>query len=353
MPTITPFGVLIGVAIGIVGSLVAYLLVVFWTHLRPVEQLRNRLRKRALRRRIEQDYLSLFAKKRDRGGLIAYYYRDEDAYKKTKFGAPFELLQDNRTQLQAFRAFLIPPLDNGRAGLIRQQSEAESLVSQTADEWERYYKAIGAQSDAQKKMHGSVISKRIVFFDRFLLDFVIRDTQRAIERSQITDDGSLSYPTTVGGLGKFAQYAFRTAYHLITIHRYNRPFNDAVETIFIDKSEIQSNHYYDFGYYDFDGVRLVYMPHFLKSKTKTMVGDKVLLDSNSLQQQYIQEFIDDFEHVYGLYDSAEEQMILDDDLGPVETRNRLVKLSAQSFEDYYYKPVVEILRQLGWSPPAD
>lgn len=320
-----------------------------WTKANPYNRIREWHRHRSLTSRIKKEYLGVFKAKKAGNGNTVYYFRDRDSYRKTAFGAPFELLNDQDIQLRKLRAFLIPPLDNGRAGL---EKTSESLVVQTAEAWKHYFDAIGKKAKEAQGVSAQAIAQRIIFFDKFLLDFFLNDEKWAVECSGVSTDGHLSMPSNASGLGRFAQYAIRTAYHLITIHRYNRPYAGAVETRFIDKSVVQSNQYYDFGLYDFSGVTLVYMPHFLKTKEKTMVGDKVLVGDSSHQREAIREFEDDFNELWRLCEenkSTETRLMSDPDAGNA-ARQELATLSSSSFERLYYNPLLERLLKLGWIP---
>lgn len=350
-------GVIEGIIYGVVASIIAILFTSMWLGVAPHKKLADRFISARLRTRIRKDYLGEFeAKKSGAWGSILYYFRNDQTYPKTAFGAPFALLSDPAVELREFKAFLIPPLDNGRAKVTKEplSTGMESLVAGISITWQEYFDAIGTKAKSARSENKQTIARRIVFIDKNLIDYVIADSENAIKLSGISKDGNLSIPIEIDDLGKFSQYAFRAAYHLLSIHRFNNTYIHDVETIYVDKSMVQSNQYYDFGLYNFSGARLVYMPHYLKDKTKTMVGDKVILDESRTQRELISEFESDFIILWERCKQVlreEERIRTDGDGWQASGRKFLQAHSASFFHEVYYVPLNKIFHdELYWKP---
>lgn len=330
-----------GFVLGVIASLVAAGIYAVWAGINPYQKFQDSRRSARLYDRIRTEYLADFRKKKSGlTGRTDYYFRSQEDYPETGFGAPFALLQEPQVELREFKGFLIPPLDNGR-------HDTNSLVEGIAPSWSEYFLALGKKALASPNSN----AQRIVLFDKYLVDFVVGDTEKAIEYSEVSTDGLLSMPKSVGDVGRFAQYAVKAAFHIAEIYRFNEAFKENVRTYYVDKTNVRSNQYYDFGLYDFAGTKLVYMPHYMKDSIKTVVGDQVFL---GMRSESIQEFHSDFDD---LWRKCEEQKIVErqsqDDAESIEAKRASASMfSSESFHQTYYENLVQIFQtDLGWKPP--
>jgi hypothetical protein len=282
-----------------------------------------------------------------------YYFRDEQTFLRSKFGAPLDFLKDSAVELLEFKAFLILPLDRtGQSEVDRSASNAP-LHAEIDQRWKDYFDAMGDKAEIAASRENRAVAQRIVFFDKSLLDYVLLDTDNAIRESGISMDGQLTIPTDVSPTRKAAQYSIRMAYHLLTIHGFNLAYKKYVETIYMDKSIVRSNQYYDFGLFNFSGAKLVYMPHYLKSTTKIMVGDQVILSENRSQLELINEFERDFQDVLKRCSPhlKEETRLRSNSIHISTARKYLRAYTAEFFGQIYYEPLLKVfINRLKWKP---
>jgi hypothetical protein len=349
---------ILGITVGVIGSVIAAIIYASWTGSTPLKKLKELIFQKIREEKIKKRYLGEFDKGRLPGSRTSlYYYRDflrKNKSSSAQFGAPFELLEDDAIELRKLRAFLIPPLDNGRRNKVDDINNITniSLAADINIKWHEYFQAIGRKARLSRRSNNNkAIARRIVFLDKSLIEFIFSDMDAVIAESQISTDGKLIIPKNITALGILAQYSIKMAIHLMTIHQFSLMFAEDVETMYMDKSIVRSNQYYDFGLYDFSGVKLVYMPQYLKSRDKKIVGDRVYISESRRQRQLIREFEQDFDELWKVCEEEASQgnVVKYGNGTEVNKRKSLTVYTVEDFQEMYFMPLCNFFSlHLNW-----
>ena len=270
----------------------------------PAKRVKRFLKTRECIKEFKTIYIKdeFLPKQRSKFGPVLHYVREGKKFSRSS-RLPFEYFAKKHTPIESFKAFLIPPLDNGHGN----QRESSSQVGEINKGWFDYFNGIGAKMDEISPHAKEHPGRRIIFFEKFFLDLFLSNPSFVVERSGINNDGTLSAknsPREADPIAQFFRNVIHTIYHIVTIHHVNSPFSKSICTYYVDKGKIQSNRYYDFGLYKMPNANVIYMPLFQKDIYKTVVGDKIYISETRAQCAGIAEFEEDFDSLWALCTDA-------------------------------------------------
>ncbi len=228
------------------------------------------------------------------------YYKNDLNSKSPQKNPFFMFFSQEGKQIQEFKAFMIPSLDNGH---IEKKNE-QKLSAALDDQWSLYLINLG------DKIRRNLIEnpkiepgKRIVFLEQNVLNTFLQDPDRIIKDSKIATNGSLEILeySERDNFQKFGLSIINKVIQTIYLHKINMDYLDSINCFYIDKRVVKSNQYYDFGYYKIDGISVIFTPAYLMDNVKTIVQDKVHIGETRLQKSKIKDFEEDFNSLWEHY----------------------------------------------------
>ncbi len=222
--------------------------------------------------------------------------------------------------LEEFKAVMIPALDNHHGGLWTALSAHPRGENLGQEPWLIYLHLLGVKISRGRKSVGrpkshdqasttEISASRVIIFDRNLLNTFLESPGNLKEisgyRLSSANQGELFEGEHTGALAELARDAIRNAFEIVAVHTVLQLFSEKISTLYLDKSKVESNRFYDFGIYRLGGVPVVYHPVYLKGVGRRVVREKVFIGSNLLQQSQIQEFETDFDTLFAVRDSIQ------------------------------------------------
>jgi hypothetical protein len=354
--------VFFSIFVSVIATLLATFLLKFNENFLP--RIPRTRKARKLIGKLKKDYLIQFEPKRigktKFATRVQYYLRDHDPKAKEPPQLTFSFFAKEDFELEEFKAFLIPPLNRDK--MRSDESSVEHLRSDITVEWKEYFHHIGRKAERSLQKTSISVAQRVVFFDRFLLDFFILERNLLLKYAGINKDEQDKLTVKTGEVAKSSQlvrYVIRNAYATVMIHEMNRGYNAGrpdqrpIDTYYYDKGHVKSTMYYDFGLYGIAGHTLVYLPIYRRGLDKRLVGEKVYIDETALQRAGISEFREDFN---SLWEDCENQkhgeMKYRECLQP--SKIELYSFSHDFFEHTYIHTIIEIFKeQFNWDLIAE
>lgn len=254
------------------------------------------------------------------GGVIQqtrYYWR------KIPEGVPtqtYHFFLNEELQLEEFKAIMIPALDNNHGALGSALYKNSSWDRLSEDPWLVYLFRLGKKIKAK-----GTPAQRLIIFDKKLLNTFLESPAELKKAWGSRRRG--------GSLGELARAAIETAFEIACVHCVLQPFQSCISTIYLDKTKVDSNRYYDFGLYRLRKVPVVYYPVYRKGVDKKIVKEKILIGQNFLQHSAIKEFENDFDALFNFREGikeAQKENLQEDSSAHFDT------LSSQYYQDEEY-----------------
>lgn len=284
-------------AIGVISSLLASIILFFLGRSYGILE-RARVRftlgesiKEFKRKYIDSGRLKPYKESR----IPLFYFNDREKGKREDKPIYYFFIEEG-FHLEMFKGFLIPGLDYGH-GVADDELNLNNVLD---EKWNDYLFKISRKIEASRKSGLTVEAKRVIFVDKFALDIFINQPDEIIRLAKIRTDGTLSFDEMdeESSLEQFGRFIIRLVFYTIKIHSANWRDKDTISCFYIDKSEVCSTQYYDFGMYRIDGVDIVYNPIYLKGISKSLVRDQLYIGRSKVQKKQIKVFEKDFDEIW-------------------------------------------------------
>lgn len=294
---------------------------------------------------------------------LQYYFRDHDPTSRVATQLTFSFFAEQDFELEEFKGFLIPPLN--REGVRTDGDDLEHLRSDITHEWKEYFQNIGRKAERRVEKTGLSCGQRIIFFDRFLLDFFISERASLLKYGRINKEQKdrLTVNAGVPESSQLVRYAIRSAYATARIHELNRGYStpngagqSPIVTYYCDKGHVKSAVYCDFGLYGITGRTFAYMPIYLRGLDKRLVGERVFIDNSSPQRARIDEFRESFNDLWEECEKQKHAEMKHRDSGEDIKLSDIEAycFSYEFFEDTYIHNVNKIFKEeFHWDPVRD
>ncbi len=264
----------------------------------------------------------------------------------TKLSPSFHLLVGERKgiKIESFRGFLIPPLDYGH-GITNHD---DTLSKDLDEKWRRYFLGLKYELEHSKTPNG-IKNERIVFFDKFFLDGFLKLKNEVFETAgKLVRNEATSSPNAMiewqfqeskqpQHLVSMARVIIKIALDTWKVHDFHvkNGCDKLITTYYLDKAAVQSNQYYDFGFFQISKWRpIVYVPVYSKDIHKVMKEEKFYFGKTEL----VKEFIDDFAKVKKIYLN---QIVLRNNTDESKDYHAY---SFKEFHNYYYDKLDKIFK---------
>ena len=218
----------------------------------------------------------------------------------------FAFFAKEKYRLSEFKAFLIPPVDNGH--IINHLDISKPCF--LSSEWLDYFIEVHDRIGKSSKTYPDCDFQRIIVIDRVIMDIFLFEMPflkrvwfnyaEKLEKPKFQlirnprREEEYSVP-----LFDFVRYVIRYVYSVKTIHDILKDV-PGLACYYIDKSAFSSNQYYDFGYYKVDGIDVTYNPIYQKGFKKRVLQEKVCIGVLGHQKRAIDSYKRDFNKFWAL-----------------------------------------------------
>jgi len=249
----------------------------------------------------------------------------------------YQFFAEPEVSIQRFMGFLIPPLDSGHG--IEHGAEPRQNVLRFKEGWDKYLQGI-------KENVSKGVARRIVFFDKEMLHLLLFETRWIFDAAQIegSEFKALAHTSL---LANSARRLIRYAYNIAKIHDR---IKDGIECRYVAKAVVAASEYYDFGFYQIEGVPIVYTPIPFKDEFKSLAKEKIYIGDTARQLRGIKEFEADFTRLWERTKPyCDKQLhkagtIKRESLTPASSYCQLDFLTVEFFEAIYFARIKEIVQ---------